>query len=346
MAAIAARKTRLAGSHRRRAASYVRRMGDQDPRDPAPPRQPTNLGPNEEPQQQGANVTVDSSGRLRGVGVETGQGELRYDRDSTSGTTRDGVVGAANRAALDLLREALDNLARATTTEDIVRQLTSVYAMANNLVRGHDSWEPGLQQEFEAWLPYEVSSGALQEYTHARDAVHQAGEAVHQHATSWVAANPNQRLSSSMFPALIQPLQGIGGSLRGAIDTAHNHIQTANHNGLSLLHQAISDLAGASDAETIVRYASTVFTMVNNLLHGDQWDGALADEVREWISLSPTDAALHARDPLVTAAQAFAASADQMASWYPYHALLGWTDAPVHDLLEAGHTARTAVATP
>ena len=320
---------------------------DQDPRDPAPQRQPTNVGPNQDPQQQGVDVTVDSSGRFRGVGVDTGQGELRYDPDHpTTSTVHDGMVVQANQQALDYLRQALDNLGNASTTEDIVRQLTSVYAMANNLLHGQGAWESGLRQEFEAWLPYEISSGAEREYALARNAVYHAGEAVHTAAAQWVATYPNQRITSAMEPRLSQPLQGIGTALRSAIDAAHGQIHSVNTNGLGLLHQAVTDLAGAPDSATIVRDAGTVFTMVNNLLHGEQWDGALADEVRAWISLSPTNAAMTARDALLTAAQAFTGSADQMAAWYPYHALLGWHEAPVNDLLQAGQTARTAIATP
>lgn len=321
---------------------------DQDPRDPAPQQRPANVGPNEDPGQQSGSVTFDSSGRLRGVGVDAGHGDpLRYPREDpeTTGSTHDGVVAAANQAGLDLLRQALDNLGQAVGTEDIIRQLTSVYAMTSNLLHGSDQWGPGLQQEFEAWLPYEVSSGALTEYTQARDAVHQAGEAVHSAATAWVSAHPNQRLTGAMEPRLSHPLEGIGGALRAAIDTAHGHIHTANGEALHLVHQAVADLAAAPEQETIVRDAGTVFTMVNNLLHGQQWDDALAEEVRAWVSVSPSEAATTARDPLVVAAQTFAASADQMSTWYPYHALLGWADAPVHDLLAAGATARAAIGT-
>src|SRR5205807_10140599 len=120
--------------------------------------------------------------------------------------------------------------------EDIVRQLTSVYAMANNLLHGSDSWEPSLQQEFEAWLPYEVASGANQAYAHARDAVHQAGESVHAAATAWVAANPNRRLTGAMEPRLVQPLNGIGAAPRRAIAAEHRQIHAAHTTGLNLLH--------------------------------------------------------------------------------------------------------------
>lgn len=312
------------------------------------PRPDPHIGPVGDYGQRTGSVTVNTAGQVQQVSADLGQGDpLTWSRgDQTASSTHDGAISQENQAALDLLQQALDSLAAATNTDDIVRQLTSVYAMANNLQHS-ETWSPGLQQEFEAWLPYEVSSAAVDQYTVARDAVHQAGAAVHAAAQQWVSANANQRLRGAMWPGLEQPLVGIGAALRSQIDAAHQAIATANQNDLNLLNQAVSDLAAASDPDIVVRDAGTVFTMVNNLLHGDQWqDPALADEVRAWVALTPTPAATTARDPLVTGAQTFAQSAQQMTAWYPYHALRGWAEAPVQDLLAAGTAARTAIGTP
>lgn len=96
--------------------------------------------------QRTGSVTVNDAGRVQQVSVDVGQGDpLKWSprSDQTAGTTHDGVISQDNQAALDLLQQALDNLAAATNTDDIVRQLTSVYAMANNLQHS-ETWSPAL----------------------------------------------------------------------------------------------------------------------------------------------------------------------------------------------------------
>lgn len=351
-------------------------MGDEErhPRDDAPVRRPSEGF--KDPDVGSATATVDSGGRFRGGTVNPAdKGDLKYEGAGTkTGPTTNypnpQVKVDANRvfnlepsgdlessdqvpaevrentAALGFLRQELDLLEHAATTEDIVRQITSVYTMANNVVRGSEEWDAGLGAEFAAWVPYEVASGAHTEYWVARDAIRQAGRAVYEAANAWWGGNPTKRITSATDVQLAQPLVEAGAELRGLIDTAHWAVKEANDSALQQLQQSIHDLAGASDSETIVRYAATVFAMVSHLLDGDSGGGALDEEVREWTNLTPTDAAVAAKEPLVAAAQAFCDSASQMAQWYPYYALLGWADAPLGELLQAGHTARTAIASP
>ena len=56
-----------------------------------------------------------------------------------------------------------------------------MYSLANHLAQGPDEWEPGLQAEFEAWVPYEISSD-LPDYQLAKDTVLAAGETGYENA--------------------------------------------------------------------------------------------------------------------------------------------------------------------
>lgn len=252
-------------------------------------------------------------------------------------------VAEDNRAALAFLWQELDHLRAAATSEDIVRQITSVYSLANNLVQGPNEWEPGLKAEFEAWVPYEISSG-VQEYEIAKDTVLAAGETVYESARVW-SAEQGAYTPIAGNPNLAAPLWGIGAGIRQAITAAIEAIQTSNASALDLLRQAVADLSAATDAELVCRYAGTVFSMVGHLLHGDARDAVLADEEQAWATSQPTEAvATAAKDHLVPAAEQFFQSAHQMVEWYPFHSLMVW-DAPVPDLLSAGQHARSA-ATP
>lgn len=250
-----------------------------------------------------------------------------------------------NRAALNFLRQNLDHLALASVSEDVASRIMSVYQMVNHVVHGPHSWDPSLQAEFEAWLPYAVSSDAP-EYQIAKETVHQAGEAVYLAALTWSKENPRQRITSAQDAGLADPVLGFGSQLRQSITAAIEQVQTTNEDALGKLRQAIQDLTDATDPATIIRNAGTVYSMVSNLLHGeDAMDPALADEEQAWIGLTPNDDAITAKDPLVTAVQAFFDSAYQHVIQYPYHALRSWDGAPTHDLLQAGHAARAAIAT-
>lgn len=63
------------------------------------------------------------------------------------------------------------------------------------MARGSGDWDTGLHAEFDAWLPYEVDSGARKEYYDALSAVYFAGEALYADALAWEKANPNRRLT-------------------------------------------------------------------------------------------------------------------------------------------------------
>lgn len=253
-------------------------------------------------------------------------------------------VAEDNHAALEFLRQELAHLKAAETSEDIVRQITSVYNLANNLVQGPAEWEPGLQAEFEAWVPYEISSG-VPEYRVAKDTVLAAGETVYESARVW-SAEQGAYTPIAGNPDLAAPLWGIGAGLRQAITAAIETVQTTNASGLDLLRQAVADLSAATDPELVFRYAGTVFSMVNHLLHGDAMDLTLADEEQAWAAGQPTEAvATAAKDHLAPAAEAFFQQAHQMVEWYPFHPLFGWDPPPLPDLLSAGQHARAA-ATP
>jgi hypothetical protein len=296
------------------------------------------------------SVTVDTSGRVRSVEATVGgvgPFEYSFDHDPS------GSASSARRPTdrqddhlrhrLDVLLQALQALESSQDREAIAASVVTVLTASSAAIHD-DHWADGegIAEETREWTAATADLGDLETFAAARDAI--TG-----------AAYPVVGVLDELLELRDADSRWIQRGARGAealqslAHVAHDarwRLSHATRHALSLLEEAIGNLAASEDGDQITRELLSVVAMANNVLLGaDDWEPGLADEYRAWAGLgadSGTPEQFHAvRDDVVHAARDLCQAVEP---WLYHRVDTGTATQLAHPLVEAAGQARGRLA--